>query len=98
MACDGKVPINPFLYLGVVAVKATEESIRAKEARVNGLLKRIKLKAFIKLGVRQTVDIKVLDEKGWIIDDLATGLTPRKALDVLDAIELVLRYERGELP
>jgi hypothetical protein len=44
------------------------------------------------------VDIKVLDEKGWIVGDLATGLTPRKAMDVLDAIELVLRYEKGELP
>ena len=79
-------------------MKVTEESIRAKEERVNGLLKRIKLKAFIRLGVRQTVDIKVLDEKGWIVGDLATGLTPRKALDILDAIELVLRYEKGELP
>ena len=79
-------------------MKATEESIRVKEERVNGLLKRIKLKAFIRLGVRQTVDIKVLDEKGWIVGDLATGLTLRKALDVLDAIELVLRYEKGELP
>jgi len=81
-----------------VVVKVTEELIRAKVERVNGLLKRIKLKAFIRLGVRQTVDIRVLDEKGWIVGDLAIGLTLRKAFDVLDAIELVLRYERGELP
>jgi hypothetical protein len=71
-------------------MRVTEKDLRIQEKRVNDLLKNIQ----VKVAFRYNYTAIDLVKNGVMTDTLITALSKRMALDILEAIERLLRYEK----
>jgi hypothetical protein len=71
-------------------MRITEKDLKIQEERVNYYLKNVK----VKVAFRYNYTAIDLVKNGVMVDTLITALSKPMALDILEAIERLLRYEK----